>query len=250
MGQTQVGSYIVTAYTPVTVLFPETNTKAGPRSNKVVPAYTGREITETLVVALQSAQEAIDHWNASSSLSGFRDAVKTGVSKEMVEALSTMLSGNVDAELEIDWSPAAPSPGVTEGLQEDQLATRLEFTVDARPALARAADFLAAQEPAEFVTVTGWVHVVTRPKPGEPGVVRLRVLKGSSAGTLRVQLTEEQFSLATDAMSADAPLIVVGQQDKVRSTHWLRDPTSIEVGTGTVTYADLTTTRSESDSDD
>jgi hypothetical protein len=246
MGQTQIGSYVVTAYAPVTEVFPET-ASSRPRKGGLVPTYTGREITETLVVALESTQEAIDHWNENASMSGFNEAIKSGVSKEMVEALSTMLVGNADAELVIDWALAAPSPRIGRSVDSDHPTTRFEFAGDARPALTQAVDFLSSREPADYVTVTGWVNVVTKPKPGQPGVVRLRGLKGSAAGTLRVQLTADQFNLATDAMAADAPLLVVGRQERIRSSYWLREPTDLQVGDGVVTSEDLRPQRTGDD---
>jgi len=226
MGQTDVGSYIVTAFAPVRKTFGEHDPSISTARTANQPLFTGREITELLIVALQSTQEAVEHYERSSSLSGFDDAVKQGVSKEMAEAAFTLVSQRNDAELTVLWSPAqGPAVGIPESATGE---TTLEFSGAMADTLERAVHHLGTLSDVEYVTVVGWVKVVSRPRRGEDGVVRLQVLRGSDAGTLRVELTPTQFDLATKAIAADRALRLTGRQERLRTSYWLTQVSSIE----------------------
>lgn len=78
-----------------------------------------------------------------------------------------------------------------------------EFAAEVQPVLEKAITRPTTMTPPERVTATGWVSVIERPKRREPGVVRLKVLAGSDARTLRVRLTEDQFEVAAEAIKAE-----------------------------------------------
>ena len=59
MGQTEIGSYVVTAFSPPDQAFPEKETLPGELSLPSVAIYTGRQIVQSLVDALSATLEAV-----------------------------------------------------------------------------------------------------------------------------------------------------------------------------------------------
>ena len=227
MGQTEIGSYIVTAYTPVESVFHERETRDGRTPLPTVLAYTGREITQALVVALEATQEAAAHFESSASMSGFDDAIKRGVSRELAQAVLGLVEKAVEAEVRVDWAVQRSTQSNAVETNQVPEPVSFQFTGALAPVLEKAVARYAGMTPAEFVTALGWVSVVERPKRGAPGVVRLRVLRGSKANTIRVRLTQEQFEVAADAIKDDQAIFVSGRQEKDGRTFWLYDVTEL-----------------------
>jgi hypothetical protein len=224
MGQTQVGSYVVTAQAPVTELFYERiNVRPGASQN---PGYSGRSITEVLVNAVVSLQNAADHYQRDKSVSGFEAAVRTGASSDMAKAVRGLVSGNTEAEVTVDWSGEA-EPHVTAPVDQAGVTT---LSVDPQlvPALDAAVQQLSMTPVPQSVIVRGWITVISRPRPGEPGRVRMRVLVGSEAETVRIALSQSQFEIAADAIANNREVQVTGVQSRERSSYWVRQVASVE----------------------
>ncbi len=230
MGQTQVGSYVVTAYTPVDEIFEE-RPSATPDTTgaRRLAGYRGREITETLTTALSAVQEAAAHYNSNGNLDAFEEGVKSGISKELTDAISGMLRHADATTIHFDWSPEGqetlPLPGGGDAAQE----SKFTFEASILPVLERASVRLAAMTRSEYVTAIGWVSVVSRPSRKQAGIIRLRVVRGSSARTLSVRLSNEQYELAATAVTSNALLRVSGRQEKEGNRFWLYDVTDIMV---------------------
>jgi hypothetical protein len=222
MGQTEIGSYVVVAYTPVEEVFYESETQIAPALMNI-GGHSGREITSSLVTALEATQEAVEHFQSSASLAGFDDAVQHGVSKEFAEAIKGMIEGAEGAEVAVQWSDEQPPLDLITPDAPDLEDKQFEFSAGIYPVLERAITKLSSMTPPERVRVTGWVTVVERPKRGAPGIVRLKVLAGSEARTLRVRLTEQQFDVALEAIRAERVLSVSGRQEREGRTYWLYD---------------------------
>lgn len=216
MGQTEEGSYIVTAFTPPTQKFPERETQEISPPFSDVPSYTGREITETVVSALTATEEALEHFQNTNSLSAFTAGVQAGVSRELTESLHSIVRDTTEAEVEVLWSL---EPVMIEDARPADRA--FVFTGNQAPILERASLELSTATPSEYVQVTGWVSVVARPKRGEPGLIRLKVISGSEAATLQVRLNEEQFEIATTAIAQELGLSVTGRQEREGNRYWL-----------------------------
>lgn len=229
MGQTQIGSYVVTAYTPVDEIFEDKpSSKPDTTGSRRIAGYRGREITEMLTTALSAVQEAADHYNRNASLAAFEEGVKNGISKELTEAIGGMLRHADATTIHIDWSPDGQQilPVSGEPASEDRNFT---FEASILPVLERATVRLAAMTSSEYVTAQGWVSVVSRPSRKQAGVIRLRVVRGSSARTLSVRLSNEQYELAATAVTSNAVLRVNGRQEKEGNRYWLYDVSDIRV---------------------
>lgn len=223
MGQTEEGSYVVTAFAPPTQEFPEKTPKPGEEALPTVASYTGREIVEPMLGALEATQAAVDHYQRTNSLSGFEESVRAGVSREMTDAVLGMVRDAESAEITVEWSPQVP---ILDGSAPQ--SKTLTFSGGIAPLLERASLKLSTTTPSTWVTVSGWVTVVARPKRRESGIVRLNVQSGSKASSIQVRLTEDQFEVAAGAIAHGQALTVSGRQEKEGNRYWLYDADDVE----------------------
>jgi hypothetical protein len=224
MGQTEIGSYVVTAFAPANESFPERETLPGRPALPEIASYSGRDISRALSDSLGATREAVAHYKSSSSLAGFEESVPKGVNREMAVAVRKLVASSDGAQVSIQWSSAVPlSPDMP-----PQVST-FEFDGSDGPVLDQAITRLATMTPVEYVRVVGWVSVVARPKRGARGLIRLKVVAGSSAGTLRIPLTQEQFEIASQAIAQERGLMISGRQEKESGTTYLYDAEGIEM---------------------
>ncbi|WP_328992198.1 hypothetical protein OG394_38190 [Kribbella sp. NBC_01245] len=223
MGQTQIGSYVVTAFTPNSQEFPD---RIGKDNTNSLTGYTGREIVESMTSGLAATSEAIEHYNSSSSLAAFEDGVRHGISRELTDSLRQMVKNSDGAEVKVEWSI---TPADLRDTRSMDSSVEFEFDGSVADVLRRASDHLAQTTPAEFVQVIGWPGLLAKPKPGEAGLISLQVRRGSVAPTLKVRLTAEQFEIAASAITNGRGLRISGRQEKEGNRYWLYAVTSLEL---------------------
>ncbi|BBC35430.1 hypothetical protein SGFS_067240 [Streptomyces graminofaciens] len=223
MGQTEVGSYVITAYVPPEEVYTERKINPG-ETMPLLGRHTGREITLGMVDALSAARESVDHFKASGSTHGFVENVRRGFCYELTQAVRALIRDSDGAEIEVELNSA-------EDLLRGEPAQRhrLEFSPSDYSALETAGNIFAATAAAEYVTVLGAVTQLERPKPGEPGVVRLDVFSGSRAKKMRVRLKVEDYDLAVDAHRNNLALRIRGRQEVEGRYFWLYDPEILEL---------------------
>ncbi|MEU8473890.1 hypothetical protein [Streptomyces hygroscopicus] len=223
MGQTEVGSYVITAYVPPEEVYTERKMNPG-ETIPLLGRHTGREITLGMVDALSAARESVDHFNASGSTYGFVENVRRGFCYELTQAVRSLIRDSDGAEIEVELNSA-------EDLFSGAPAQRhkLEFSPSDYSALETAGNVFAATAAAEYVTVLGAVTQLERPRLGDPGVVRLDVLSGSRAKKLRVRLKVEDYDLAVDAHRNNLALRISGRQEVEGHYYWLYDPEILEL---------------------
>ncbi|WP_129819478.1 hypothetical protein [Streptomyces albidoflavus] len=223
MGQTEVGSYVVTAYAPPEEVFPERKVKPGD-TIPLIGRHTGREITLGLVGALEAARESVDEFEETGSTLAFVENVNRGFCYELTQAVRSLIRDSEGAEVEVELN----SP---EDLFTGRPTQRhkLEFSPSDYAALERAGNMLAATVNPQFVTVLGTVTLLERPKPGNPGVVRLDVLGGTQARKMRVRLKVDDYDMAVDAHRNNLGLRISGRQELEGKYYWLYDPQVLEL---------------------
>lgn len=224
MGQTRIGSYVVTAYTPVGDTF---FAKKPKDENRPLPndagSVVGREVTLNLSKALEATTEALTHYRRTHSLAGFEEGVRLGVSKELLESVHDLVAGGDAGQVSVRWS--ANPKSLVELTSQKPVA--FEFDRSAIPTLERASRKLASLTPTESVRVTGWVSVVRKPKRGANGLIELKVIAGSNAPTLRIPVTHDQFEIAANACAQDEGLTVSGSQEKEGRTYYLYNASNL-----------------------
>ncbi|MFD0313772.1 hypothetical protein [Streptomyces flavalbus] len=171
-----------------------------------VPVHTGRPLAIRLHHALYAAREAVDYQRATGGMDAFDTAVEAGVSRELTEALTTLVHGTEGARIAVAWAPAA---GVPEGCAPG--AEPVGFSPGDLPALRAAGARYLRAEPSVPVRITGAVVRMRRTQPRGPGTVRLRVLAGAEVPHVRLTLDEEDYRLAGHAHLVGLPVRVHGR---------------------------------------
>ncbi|MFI5686215.1 hypothetical protein [Streptomyces sp. NPDC051636] len=171
-----------------------------------VPVGTGRPVAVRLHQALRAAREAVDHQRATGGMDAFDGAVEAGVSRELTEALITLVRGTEGARIVVRWAPAA---GVPEGCAA--CAEPVEFSPGDLAALREAGARYLREEPSMPVRITGAVVRMRRAGPRGEGTVRLRVIAGAEVPHVRVTLDEEDYRIAGHAHLVGLPVRVDGR---------------------------------------
>ncbi|MEU8531267.1 hypothetical protein AB0C77_37695, partial [Streptomyces sp. NPDC048629] len=187
-----------------------------------VPVDAGRPIAVRLYHALYATREAVDYQRATGGMEAFDAAVRTGVSRELTEAIVALVRGSEGAGIALEWAPAA---GVPEGC-----AARpepVEFSPGDLPALREAGARYLTDEPSMPVRITGAVVRMRRSGPRGEGTVRLRVLAGAEVPHVRVALDEESYRTAVHAHLVGLPIRVVGRLERRGGFRRLNDASGV-----------------------
>ncbi|QIJ61643.1 hypothetical protein [Streptomyces sp. JB150] len=178
----------------------------GRRLTAFVPVATGRPLAVRLHQALYATREAIDYRRATGAMDAFDGAVEAGVSRELTEALISLVHGTEGARVAVAWAPAAGTP---QGAVAS--AEAVEFSPGDLTVLREAGDRYRGAEPSVPVAVTGAVVRMHRSGPRGAGTVRLRVLAGADVPHIRLTLDEEDYRVAGHAHLAGVPVRVRGR---------------------------------------
>ena len=217
MGQSRTGSYTVTAVAPTEAVVPITDTTKPALDLEGVTVARARNVTASVVGALEAAVEAVDHFKASGSMSGFDEQVDRGVSYELVTALRDISSGADESDITIELAP------VDDLCLHDEPATqmqtrRFEFSGGDAGVLDRASNQLCVKIEAEPVVVEGRVHLLAKKEISGPGVVgvddghhRYRVRLGS----------DEEYHEAVMAHNQNRNITVRGELSREGTLRWL-----------------------------
>jgi hypothetical protein len=225
MGQTERGSYIITALVPVgRQADPTVQTLPGFEDVPEFRDYFFRNITTNLMQASEAAVEAAGAFNETESFETFVEAVDYGVSSELVQALAKLAKGGEAAEISAQWSPWT--------LEPENTPRRVEITPDHVAAFNVAAIRFREQTSVTTVTVRGIVTGLDRPRFGQDGISALDVLSGTQARRLRVRLSRDQYEEAIEAHRAGDVLQVTGEQSRAGNFFWLYNARDIQVVPG------------------
>lgn len=212
MGQTAIGSFIITAHTPSNQKFfvsqkSENQAQADYRHSERV---TGRDILSTLHHSLEAVRSGLDEYKQTPRLEAFLPLVEDGVSYELVKALSTISDGG-DAAVVIEFN----------GGTNQQRRMEVSFGADESNTLSRVADRFALAEPPKSVRVTGEVSGLDNSTASPVHLVKLDIVSGADVRHARVRLNPQQYAMAIQAHAESLWLSVAGQLEKDGREYWL-----------------------------
>ena len=216
MGQSGTGSYVVTALALTEARVPIRNTAEDTLGLEGVDFARGRDVTASVVRALEATTEALGHFKSSGSMSGFDDQVSSGVSYELVTALHDVASGADESDIMIelahtdDMSITDPVAEVHQFVFSGSDATVLEQA---------SAQLLVSTEP-ERLRVEGRVHLLERRVAGGPGVV------GIDEGNYRYRVrlnSGEEYHEAVLAHDENRFIMVEGDLSQKGTHRWLNN---------------------------
>ncbi|WP_416520583.1 hypothetical protein [Streptomyces achromogenes] len=215
MGQTEPGSYIVKAFAPSASTVP-LRKPAGPSLDIGTAAGAiSRDISQSVVRALEATVEAIQHYRTSGSLAGFDEGVRHGISYEMATAILGITENSDGSDITVEWDATVPG-------DFEEHVWRYEFSGGDTPILEKAAHKLAAAEQSTFTLVVGRVHLLARKEADSPGVFGVENLMGSQPKKVRVRLADEdEYHEAIRAYEENLAVQVSGNLEREGNLHWL-----------------------------
>lgn len=215
MGQTGVGSYVVTALIPASAAIPLHGKGDDVLSPYDPDAAIGREVTAAVAQAVDATVDALAEYRRTASTAAFTANVRAGISFELVDALKKLVTGSDEAEVTIRWSQYNPSTLIDP-------APRTEDTYSFRPAdaaiLNTASTELALREEVKRVSVQGRVHLLTKKEAGGPGVVGID--GGNRKYRVRLE-SDEDYHRAVRAHDSENLVEVSGELSREGTLSWL-----------------------------
>lgn len=221
MGQTEVGSFIITAYTPANQRFhvskhSEEVHLSKPRESETLP---GSAITETFERALKAVRSGLEEYKKRPLPELFLDAVQEGVSYEFTKALSQITHGG-DSEIEILHHSHDPNR---------DYRVQIAFDASESPILSHVANIFALDPEPQDVTLVGEVTLLSRSAESSDRVIRLSVADGAEIRKARIRLSAEQYDIAMEAHRLEANLRISGSLEKEGRLYWLYHPRDLSI---------------------
>lgn len=201
MGQTRVGSYIVTALIPATQEF-STTTSRNKKSNS---SLSGRTISQTMFDSLRIAQEATDHYREDQDPGVFELYVSQGLSCELFSGIDEVI-GEDETEMSIEFLPLAHDG--TFDLQRETIV----FDQNHKDAVKMGIEALSKKPGSRDTRIAGEVTLLSS-KVGNPDstYIRLRSLSEKGSKSYNVRLTKDQYEVAVEAHSRQMQLEITGK---------------------------------------
>jgi hypothetical protein len=221
MGQTEAGSFIITALTPARQKFSANRYPEGTRfvNPRAYESYSGEQILNTFERALLAVRECLNEYQRSPRIDPFLEAVTEGVSYEFTRALRDLAEGS-DAAVEV----ARLSRSGEQEVPKEYIFEPIDV-----PVLDRASNELAVNPEPQQVELIGEVTLLSRSVESGDRVIRLNVEDGADIRKARIRLSAEQYEIALEAHRQEASLRLHGTLEKEGRLFWLYNPSGLEL---------------------
>ncbi|RYG97388.1 MAG: hypothetical protein EON58_09880, partial [Alphaproteobacteria bacterium] len=220
LGQTEHGSYVVTMRTrvPPSLFSPEQPSLDVDVSQPTPDTPFERQVTETLARALKATKDAIGLAAVTHSSQPFEDAVKNGVSANLLDSIVALTehTGAVETDVELGWSPTR-DPAI-------DLPTKIRFLGSESGTLKEASKILREREPDDNFELEGMVVGLEAEDQSAPHIITVRARVGNHLRKIRVKLNEEEYQLAADAHVKYYVVLCEGQLVREGRQYSLKSP--------------------------
>lgn len=221
MGQTAIGSFVVTAQTPTVERFflsKSAERQAVDNLDQEL-SVSGREIVDTLTTSLEVLRSSLDEYKKTPRLEIFEEGVQYGVSAELTRALARLSTGS-DAEVAVNFASDESRRGRT---------ASFSFGAVEAEVLEQVTDRFQAANPAQAVSIVGEVSLLDNSSAAPARLIRLDVASGADVRRVRVRLNFEQYDLAVDAHARHQWLRVSGSLERDGRDYWLYNATDVAI---------------------
>ncbi|MCJ1702121.1 hypothetical protein MT356_20615 [Rathayibacter festucae] len=224
MGQTRVGSYVVTALTPAEASLA---TSRSQKSDQLHPRIEGRMVTETLAESLGAVQDAITEAKKSNGqIEAFEMAVASGVSYELLSALEPLTRGT-ESGIEISYFRS----DFTEDGGEPLTARIVEFafTPEDNFIIGKARQYFEASLEAKDARLTGEVTDLKNSSAEAEHRIKLAARINGKPKSVTIELTPEQYTSAVEAHGLGRLFTVVGELEMQKRAAHMHAPGRVVV---------------------
>ena len=215
-GHTEQGSFVVTLLSPSIPpflqepLFPYFESDDDP---------IDRQVTRRLMTALEATRNATER-TISGDIHAFSEAVASGVSANLCEALVKLIEPFRSVDVSTTWARTRPM----------RVARQLVlFSNNDAPILKEAARSFRSREPKLDVRLFGSVQRLKRDERETDGTITLRASIGGKTQSVSVILTQSDYDRAIEAHKERSPVIIEGDLDRFGQRWRLLNPRIAEI---------------------
>lgn len=216
MGQTKIGSYVITALSPVGSI-PVVDQKGQYDENLGI---TGRQVIETLAKSLDTLRESATEYKTHGDGAVFDEAITYGVSLDLVKAVHKNLGLSEAALTSVQWTSRITAPNIKTEIVFDQT-----YTAPLVSAITRLTEVVQSKR----AVITGRVTGLNRDAPGNRGVVVLNVLDGPDDVEYVSLVLGEAYDEAIEFHRAGTLVRAEGELNREGRNWELTDVTSLEL---------------------
>jgi hypothetical protein len=218
MGQTEIGSFIVTAYTPQNQRFFYSKSSEESANSKMMnpESRSGAEIIDKLDQIVTAARGKLDEYKRTPNTEVFDEIVEDGFSYEMANALAVLARGG-DGGIKITRTR------IGDAVTEKEIA----FDAIEAPVLEKVATRFAATREPELARLRGEVTHLDYATTVGDRTIRLAVSNHPGVRTVRVRLSPEQYEEAIEAHKAEKAFEVTGTVEREGRYNWVYNPTAV-----------------------
>lgn len=137
----------------------------------------------------------------------FEQAVASGVSANLCEAVASLIEQSNGLEVSLTWARTRPTP---------EAQRKVVFSGNDAEILNEAARTFRLRQPKPDVTLFGTVHKLKRDQDEVEGLVTLRTVVDDKPQSVSAILDQTNYSIAVRAHDAKTPVIVTGDLERVR----------------------------------
>ena len=202
LGQTEHGSFVVTLLAPVP---PELQPQLDPEWADIDDEPVERQVTRRLMTALEASRNAAE-LALSGNEAAFEQAVASGVSANLCEAVASLIEQSNGLEISLTWARTRPAP---------EAHRKVEFSSSDAQILKEAARTFRLKQPKEAVTLFGTVHKLKREQDEVKGLVTLKAMVDDKLQSVSAILDQTNYSIAVSAHEARLPVIVTGDLERI-----------------------------------
>lgn len=218
IGQTRRGSYVVTVLSPV----PPALTTNGHLFDDGAEPFS-RKATRTLATALNATVRGVEQAAATGKLDALTQAVESGVSANLCDAILGMNRSGGDEGIEFSFSWAASREAPT------NLPTKLRLSADAMPYLDEVSRCFRQTAEIEGVEVLGLVQKLERVEGENAAKVTVLGTVDGNRRTVHAELTGADHSLAIRAYENRLPIACTGELVREGKSHRLKNPRGLRL---------------------
>ena len=202
LGQTEHGSFVVTLLAPVP---PVLQLQLDPEWADIEDEPVERQVTRRLMTALEASRNAAE-LALSGNEAAFEQAVASGVSANLCEAVASLIEQSNGLEISLTWARTRPVP---------EAHRKVEFSSNDAQILKEAARTFRLKQPKEAVTLFGTVHKLKREQDEVKGLVTLKAMVDDKLQSVNAILDQANYSIAVSAHDAKLHVIVMGDLERV-----------------------------------
>ena len=225
VGQTEHGSYIVNLLSPVAALTRNTEREGQAFSDTEYDSEVNfpRFVTRMLQKALRSTQEAAEKSTHDPGYRAFVNAVHSGVSANLCEALLRIHESGGDRGIQVNlrWAYTLPP--------DNQQEETFDFDSEYIPVLRGAAEVLRATDPHEDYLLLGDVIGLRRDALLQAGQIVVKAKVDDAVRKVHVDLESQDYDEAVTAHKDRVPIRIRGRLRKIGIKWILENPKGIRI---------------------